>query len=55
MLMFADREFISAEWFKYLVEQELHFVTLLKAKMYFDLQTYEGTKRTSLKYFNKYI
>ena len=55
MVLLADREFIGAEWFKYLVEQELHFVIRLKAKMYFDLQTYEGKKRTSLKYFNKYV
>jgi hypothetical protein len=55
MVLLADREFIGAEWFKYLVEQELHFVIRLKAKMYFDLQTYEGKKRTSLKHFNKYV
>ena len=55
MILLADREFIGAEWFKYIVEQELHFVIRLKAKMYFDLQTYEGKKRTSLKYFNKYV
>ena len=55
MVLLADREFIGAEWFKYLVEQKLHFVIRLKAKMYFDLQTYEGKKRTSLKYFNKYV
>ena len=55
MVLLADREFIGAEWFKYLVEQKLHFVIRLKAKMYFDLQTFEGKKRTSLKYFNKYV
>jgi hypothetical protein len=55
MVLLADREFIGAEWFKYLVEKELHFVIRLKAKMYFDLQTYEGKKRTSLKYFNKHV
>jgi transposase len=55
MVLLADREFIGAEWFKYLVEQELHFVIRLKAKMYFDLQTHEGKKRTSLKHFNKYV
>jgi Transposase DDE domain len=55
MILLADREFIGAEWFKYLVELELHFVIRLKAKMYFDLQTYEGKKRTSLKYFNTYV
>lgn len=55
MVLLADREFIGAEWFKYLVEKELHFVIRLKAKMYFDLQTCEGKKRTSLKYFNKYV
>lgn len=55
MVLLADREFIGAEWFKYLVEKELHFVIRLKAKMYFDLQTHEGKKRTSLKYFNKYV
>lgn len=55
MILLADREFIGAEWFKYLVEQDLHFVIRLKAKMYFELQTFEGKKRISLKYFNKYV
>lgn len=55
MVLLADREFIGSDWFKYLVEKELHFVIRLKAKMYFDLQTYEGIKRTSLKQFNKHV
>ena len=55
MVLLADREFIGAEWFKYLIEKELHFVIRLKAKMYFDLQTFTGKKRTSLKHFNKYV
>jgi hypothetical protein len=55
MILLADREFIGVDWFNYLVEKKLHFVIRLKAKMYFDLQTFEGKKRTSLKYFNKYV
>ena len=55
MVLLADREFIGVEWFQYLIEQKLHFVIRLKAKMYFELQTFEGKKRTSLKYFNKYV
>jgi len=55
MVLLADREFIGADWFKYLIEKELHFVIRLKAKMYFDLQTHQGLKRTSLKQFNKHV
>lgn len=54
MVLLADREFIGANWFKYLMQKELHFVIRLKAKMYFDLQTYTGIKRTSLKQLNKH-
>jgi hypothetical protein len=55
MVLLADREFIGAEWFHYLIEQKLHFVMRLKANMYFELQTFEGKKRSSLKSFNKYV
>jgi len=55
MVLLADREFIGAEWFNYLIEQKLHFVIRLKANMYFELQTFEEKKRISLKYFNKYV
>lgn len=60
IVLLTDRGFIGLAWFKYLVEKEMHFVIRLKAKMYliavgFDLQTFTEKKRTSLKYFNKYV
>jgi len=54
-ILLADREFIGKEWFEYLTTKKLSFVIRLREKLYFDLQTYTGKKKVSLKYFSKYI
>ena len=55
MILLGDREFIGSAWFKFLILAELNFVIRLREKMYFDLQTYTGVKRTPLKHFSKQI
>lgn len=55
MILLADREFIGSQWFEFLVSKELNFVIRLREKMYFDLHTHQGVKRTPLKHFSKYI
>ena len=43
-ILLADREFIGAVWFEYLLGKNLSFVIRLREKMYFELQTFTGKK-----------
>ena len=54
-ILLADREFIGQQWFEFLLSHQLSFVIRLKEKMYFELKTITGTRKTSLRYFHKYI
>ncbi len=45
MVMVADREFIGAEWIKFLKKIEWHFVVRLKENMYFELCQESGAKK----------
>lgn len=54
-ILLADREFIGQLWFEYLLNKNLSFVIRLREKMYFELQTFTGKKRTSLRSFRKYV
>ena len=42
LILLADREFIGADWFKYLATNKLSFVIRLREKMYFELHTFNG-------------
>ena len=44
-ILLADREFIGALWFEYLLSKNLSFVIRLREKMYFELQTVTGKKK----------
>ena len=44
-ILLADREFIGALWFEYLLSKNLSFVIRLREKMYFELQTFTGKKK----------
>ena len=48
LILLADREFIGAEWLKYLSFQKLSFVIRLRENMYAQLQTVNGKKNSHL-------